>query len=66
MTNEDIKQLSTKDLNDKIVSEKEALNKLRVSHAVSAIENPIKIRDQRRAIARMVTELTKRQKTAKA
>lgn len=60
MKNKDIIALSTAELQDKIKEESAALNKLRVNHAVSPVENPIKIRDTRKTVARLNTELTKR------
>ena len=57
---EDIKELSTGELKSRLVEERALLIKLRMSHAVSPVENPIKIRSVRKGIARMETELTKR------
>jgi large subunit ribosomal protein L29 len=36
------------------------LNKLKMNHAVSPLENPNKIKAYRRTVARLVTELHKR------
>jgi len=58
MENADIKALSLNELKEKIVSEREALRKIRFAHQVSAIENPMKIRETRKLIARLMTELT--------
>ena len=57
MKNADIKALSIAELNEKIISEKEALQKLRFAHQVSSIENPMKISETRKVIARLKTEL---------
>jgi len=57
---EDIKELSTGELKSRLAEERTLLIKLRMSHAVSPVENPIKIRSVRKGIARMETELTKR------
>lgn len=57
MKNADIKALSVAELNEKIISEKEALQKLRFAHQVSSIENPMKIGETRKMIARLKTEL---------
>jgi large subunit ribosomal protein L29 len=61
MKQADIKQLSTSDLSGKIKEEKGALAKLKLNHAVSPIENPANITDSRKTIARLSTELRKRQ-----
>ena len=57
---DDIKELSTGELKSRLVEERSLLIKLKMSHAVSPVENPIKIRSVRKGIARMETELTKR------
>ena len=62
MKNKDIIALSTEELNSKIKEEKAGYNKLKLNHAVSPIENPIKIRESRKVVARLATELTKRNK----
>jgi large subunit ribosomal protein L29 len=57
MKNTEIKALSVPELTEKIASEKEALRKLKFAHQVSAIENPMRIKQTRRLIARLKTEL---------
>jgi large subunit ribosomal protein L29 len=61
MKQADIKQLSTSDLIERVKEEKGALAKLKLNHAVSPIENPSKITGSRKAVARLNTELRKRQ-----
>lgn len=61
MKNSEIKSLSIDELQERIVSEKENLQKLKFAHAISPIENPMKIRDVKRLIARMNTELSIKQ-----
>lgn len=58
MKNAEIKELSIEELENAIVEQQTALQKLRFSHAVSPIENPMVIRNTRRTIARLHTELT--------
>jgi large subunit ribosomal protein L29 len=65
MKNKDILALTDVELSDKVKQEKEALGKLKLNHNVSPIENPIKIRDARKLVARLQTEITKRKKAAK-
>ena len=57
MKNSDIRALSTAELAEKIESEREALRKLQFAHQVSAIENPMKLREARKVVARLKTEL---------
>lgn len=65
MKNTDIVTLSTTELLDKMIEEKAKLNKLKLNHSISPLENPIKIRDTRKTVARLSTELTKRNKASK-
>ena len=58
MKNEDIRALTLAELREKIASEREALRKIQFAHQVSAIENPMTIRETRRLLARLQTELT--------
>ncbi len=60
MKSAEIKELSTKDLQERIEAEKAQLSRLKVQHAVSPIENPTMIKKSRRDIARMLTILRQR------
>lgn len=57
MKNTEIKAYNLDELKEKIGSETETLRKLRFAHQVSAIENPMKIRETKKLIARLKTEL---------
>jgi large subunit ribosomal protein L29 len=61
MNSADIKQLSTNDLRERIKEEKSNLAKLKLNHAVSPIENPLKITFSRKVVARLKTELRSRE-----
>ena len=65
MKSAEIKDLSTKDLAERIETEKAQLAKLKVQHAVSPVENPSIIKKNRRDIARMLTILGQKE-TVKA
>ncbi len=56
-----VKDLTTDEVRDRIAEERGIYAKLKMSHAVSPIENPLKIRASRRLIARLETEFKKRQ-----
>lgn len=56
-TANEIKDLTVPELKEKLISEKEALRKMKFAHQVSAIENPIRIKATRRMIARINTIL---------
>ena len=61
MKKEDLKGLSTDQLRTEIGAEQDRLLKLQFAHAVSPIENPMRIRESRKRIARLHTELTAKQ-----
>jgi large subunit ribosomal protein L29 len=56
----EIKELSNKELLERLQNEQETLTRLRMNHSVSPLDNPMKIRDTRRNIARMMTVLSTR------
>ncbi|MDK2909711.1 MAG: large subunit ribosomal protein [Bacteroidales bacterium] len=57
----EIKELSTKDLLERLEEERKQLTRLRLNHAVSPLDNPMKIREYKRTIARILTELRRRE-----
>lgn len=61
MKNSEIKALNNDELKQKLASEKENYKKLKFAHAVSPIENPMKIKATRKEIARLNTELRARE-----
>ena len=60
MKTAEIKEFSTKDLVERIETERESLRKMKLNHAVSPLENPNTIKESRRNIARMLTHLRQR------
>jgi large subunit ribosomal protein L29 len=54
--------MTTKEILEKVELERAQLIKLRLSHAVSPIENPMQIRTARKNIARLLTILTQKEK----
>ena len=57
MKNSEIKALSVAELKEKIASEKEALRKIQFAHKISSIENPMRINQTRKLVAKLSTEL---------
>ncbi|MFM2250015.1 MAG: hypothetical protein RLZZ358_942 [Bacteroidota bacterium] len=57
MKNTEIRSLSASDIAERIVAEQENLSKLKFAHAISPIENPNRIREAKRFIARLKTAL---------
>ncbi|MFC2187169.1 50S ribosomal protein L29 [Peijinzhouia sedimentorum] len=60
MKNAEIISLSQEELAEKIAVEVENLQKLKFAHAISPLENPMKIREAKKLIARLKTEETSR------
>ncbi|MDR2424449.1 MAG: 50S ribosomal protein L29 [Prevotellaceae bacterium] len=57
----DLKDYNVKDLQDRLQSRKAEYVKIKLDHAVSPVEDTSKIRKMRREIARMHTELRRRE-----
>ena len=55
-----VAELSLEELNAKLVSETSVVTKMKLNHAISPMENPMVIRETRKMVARLQTELTKR------
>ncbi|MFN3851763.1 MAG: 50S ribosomal protein L29 [Spirosomataceae bacterium] len=60
MKTSEIKALSAEKLQEEIAAEKNRLQKLQFAHAITPIENPLRIRESRRLIAKLMTELNAR------
>ena len=56
-----IREMSLTEIRERIDTEKSAYQKLKMNHVVSSLENPLKLKFARKAIARLSTELTKRE-----
>lgn len=56
-----IKELSTADIVERLDEERKHLVRLKLNHAVSPVENPNQIGQSRKTIARLKTELRKRE-----
>lgn len=65
MKKSEVCDLTTEEIKEKIQAERSALTKMTMNHAVSPMENPMLIRVTRRNIARLMTELRKRELTVK-
>jgi large subunit ribosomal protein L29 len=59
-----IQSLSEQDLKARIQEDELRLKKLEFAHALSPLENPMSIRNLRREVARLKTELKKKQLSA--
>ena len=63
MKNSEIKELTTKELIEKIVDEKTHLSRMKLNHTISPLDNPNKLKEGRRLVAKLKTELRKRELT---
>ncbi len=55
-----VNDLTTEEVKARIKEEKDNLQKFVMQHAVSPMDNPLKIRSTRKLVARLKTELNKR------
>ncbi len=51
------------ELHDLLITERERLIKMKMSHAVSPMENPMQIKYARKTVARIMTELSRRNRS---
>ncbi|TDQ29005.1 large subunit ribosomal protein L29 [Zeaxanthinibacter enoshimensis] len=61
MKQSEIKELSVEELRDKMAEFKKQYAEMKVAHSVTPLENPLQLRSARRTVARLATELTKRE-----
>jgi len=61
MKTSEIKELTVKEIVEKLQVEKENLVRLKLNHAVSQLDNPMKIQVSKRDIARLKTVLRERE-----
>ncbi|MCT4636892.1 MAG: 50S ribosomal protein L29 [Bacteroidales bacterium] len=61
MKSSEVRELTTKELREKLDNERNLMTRMQLNHAVSPLDNPMKIKETRRNVARMATELRQRQ-----
>lgn len=61
MKNSEIRELATAEVIERIETEENMLARMKMNHAVSPLDNPNKIPQTRKIIARLKTELRSRQ-----
>ena len=62
MKPKEIREWSVKELEERIETTEAQLQKLRMNHAVSPLDNPMKLKEMRKTIARLKTILSERTK----
>ena len=58
---QEIKEMSDKDLKETLDAEKLSLNQLVISHSITPLDNPSILKDKRKDIARIHTEIRARE-----
>ncbi len=61
MKTSEIKELSTAEIEERIDTEQNMLVRMKMNHAVSPLDNPNKISETRKTVARLKTEIKIRQ-----
>ena len=61
MRQSEVKELSDNELREKLGDMKKQYTALKMAHAATPLENPLQLRKLRRTVARLATELTKRE-----
>lgn len=64
MKQQEIIKLSDEDLKNRLIDFESQMEKLKMTHKMAPIENPMRIKSMRKLIARLNTEVTKRQAKA--
>ena len=58
MKQTEIVKLSKEDLQDKLMEYQKQLEELKITHAISPLENPLQIKKARRIVARLKTAIS--------
>jgi large subunit ribosomal protein L29 len=58
MKNAEIQKLGVEELTKQITAEQDNISRLKLAHAISPIENPMRIRQNRKLIAKLETALS--------
>ncbi|HKJ79901.1 MAG TPA: 50S ribosomal protein L29 [Prolixibacteraceae bacterium] len=61
MKTSEIKELTTKEIVERLQTEKENLVRLKLNHAVSPLDNPLKLGEAKKNVARLKTVLRQRE-----
>jgi large subunit ribosomal protein L29 len=56
----EVRELSTKEIEERIDAEIASLELKKINHSISPLDNPMTVKEQRKTIARLKTELHQR------
>ena len=62
----EILELTDQELQERLDNEKDFLSRLKLNHAISPLDNPNKIVESRRSVARLMTETNRRRRAAQS
>jgi len=66
MKTSEIRELSTSDLLERIDTERTMLVRMKLNHAITPLDNPLKVKNVKLTIARLITELHARELNKKS
>lgn len=55
------REMTTQEIKDQLVEEKISYSKMKMGHTISPMENPVVLKEKRKSIARLSTELRSRE-----
>lgn len=61
MKTSEIKELTIAEIQERLLTEREQLVRMKLNHSISPLDNPLQIRETRKTIARLETELRQRE-----
>ena len=61
MKQSEVKELSVAELQEQLAIQEQSYRDLKMAHAITPLDNPAQIGNVRRSIARIATEITKRE-----
>ena len=61
MKAKEVKELTTAELKERLDAQKAELSQMKLQHSISPLDNPLQIREVRKNIARLATELRQRE-----
>ena len=61
MKAKEVKELTTAELKERLDAQKAELAQMKLQHSISPLDNPLQIREIRKTIARLATEIRQRE-----
>ena len=61
MKAKEVKELTTAELKERLDAQKAELSQMKLQHSISPLDNPLQIREVRKTVARLATEIRQRE-----